>query len=358
MLGKFKVIFGLLFALVFSVVLTKSAFAFETATINNDSGNLLLSSGQAVNDNYFAFGNIVTLDGNVSGDLISAGNQVELNGEFSNNVVAAGSSVVLKGKVNRDLFVVAASVTIDKDAVVEGDFSAFASTIIINGKVNGNVRSGANALTVNGIVGKNIYTSVSNLTINSGALVNGGVTYTSDNQAEIDPNAKISGQVEMKQATKTQTETQSNTAKAGTFILSLLSVLLVGVVLLLIMPKKAEEFADIIKGRFWASFGTGFLVLLLVPMAIILLFAIFIGIPLALILIALYIFAIYVSTVFVGLTLGKLISHEKWSPIWAMTFGVIILSIISCIPYLGGIAGFIIILLGLGSIGLSFFSKK
>lgn len=358
MLGKFKKILCLALVLVFSFAIVKSTYAFETASVSNGSGDLLLSAGQAVNDNYFAFGNVVTLDGNISGDLFSAGNQLEVNGAVSNNAFIAGNNVVLKGKIDRDVFAVAASITVDKDAVIEGDFSVFANTIIINGQVKGNVRSGANALTINGIVGKNVYTSISNLTINSSASINGDVVYTSDNQAKIDPNAKISGQIEMKQATSTKTETQSNAAKAGTFLLSLLSTLLVGVVLLLIMPKKSEEFANIIKTRFWASFGVGFLVLLLVPMAIILLFAIFIGIPLALILTALYIFAIYISTIFVGLTIGKLITHEKWSSIWAMTFGVVILSIVSFIPYLGGIFGFIIILLGLGSIGLSFFSKN
>lgn len=357
MSSKIKQIFLFVLGLVFAFTITKNAFAFQTSSADGQSGNLSLSASQNINDNYFAFGNLVTLDGNVIGDLFTAGNQVDINGQFGNNIFAAANTMLIKGKISRDVFAAGATVTIDKDAVIDGDVSVAANAIVVNGEIKGTLRAAANTLAINGKVGKAVKANVSDLTINSGAIITGDVTYTSSNQAKIDPSATVSGQVEMKQPSS-ESEVQSNTAKISSFLLSLLSILLVGVVLLLIMPKKAQDLANLIKTRFWASLGVGFLTLIAVPVAIIILLAIFIGIPIALILLALYIFAIYIGKIFVGLAIGKLISKDEWSPIWAMTLGVIIISIICLVPYLGGLVGFVAMLLGLGSISFLLFTKK
>jgi len=346
----------LLFA-VLTFVSAKPSLAFELGGTDQSSGNLSLSQGVSVNDNYFAFGNLINLNGNINGDLITAGNQLEINGEVDNNVFAAGSTVIVKGKVKRDVFIGAADVTIDKDAIIEGDLSVGANNLVVNGEIKGLVRAGVNTLNVNGKIGNGINASVENFMLGENANVSGDISYTSANGAKINSNSKITGKIEQKSISP-KAQKESTSQKAGTMLISLLSALLVGVVLLSIMPKKSAEIYSLIKTKFWPSVGIGFLALIVIPIIVIALLVIFIGIPLALISLALYIFAIYATKIFVGLALGQLISGEKWAPIWAMTLGVFILSVIAMIPVLGGIISFAVVLVGLGAIALLFTKKS
>lgn len=362
---KFKSAFIVVCAFLLSLGVLGTSFASQFATPDQDSGNLTLASGKSVADNYITAGNIVDINGDVNGDLIAAGNQINVTSNIIGNVFLAGSTVRIEGTINKDAFIGAGNIIISKDAVINGDLITASATLTINGTVNGSIKTSGSTITINGKVSKNISAYTSSLVINSDANILGNVSYTSDKDAKIDPAAKVLGQVTKK--TAPQASQNIGLRKLGVVaflgsataaIISLITILIVGIVLLLLFPKKIEEISENIKNRFWPSFGLGFLSLIITPVIIVLLFAIILGIPLALILMALYIFALYTTKIFVGLALGKKITNGKWSAIWAMTLGVVLLSILEIIPILNIFVGITIVLSGLGAITLALKAKK
>ena len=280
-----------------------------------------------------------------------------VGGTVDNNVFVAGNTITIKGYVSRDVFAAGSNVIITKDSVIDGNLYAGGNSLVIDGQVKGNVRAAAATLDINGQVDKSVYTNSSSLSIGSNAKIQGDVVYTSENEAKIDSSSVINGSIERKEPVVIKQET-TKSQKAYSSIYSLLSALLLGVVLISLFPKKSQEISETIAKRFWPSLGVGFLTLIVVPMAMLMLLLILIGAPIALILFAVYLFLMYSAKIFAGLCFGNYISKSKWSPLWAMTLGVILISIIQMIPFIGPLATFVVILIGLGSITLLIFSKK
>ena len=106
-------------------------------------------------------------------------------------------------------------------------------------------------------------------------------------------------------------------------------------------------------GSGWRSFGLGFAVLVGAPVAIILTAITLIGLPVSLMLLATYLPAIYLAKIWVGAFLGKMLvkpaatSRADW--LLGLLVGLLILTIVRFIPYLGGFIYFGVVCLGLGA---------
>jgi hypothetical protein len=77
---------------------------------------VVVGKDEVINDDLFAGGNTVIVDGTITGDLIAAGQTVTINGKVTGNVIAVGSSVTVNGEVGHDVMAAGAAVTIGPDA--------------------------------------------------------------------------------------------------------------------------------------------------------------------------------------------------------------------------------------------------
>ena len=106
------------------------------------------------------------------------------------------------------------------------------------------------------------------------------------------------------------------------------------------------------------SFGIGLIILLLMPGLILLLVVTLLGIPLALMTLALFGVLIYLSKIFVGLWIGKLIlestkkSQKEISIVGATILGTLLLGLILTIPFIGFLIKITVCILGVGAMGL------
>jgi len=141
-------------------------------------------------------------------------------------------------------------------------------------------------------------------------------------------------------------------------IFSALAILLLGIVIALVIPLTSNRLAGSIKDKFWLMILYGLLALIVTPIAAILIAITVIGIPITIILILLYVLAILLSKVFASLYLGKLILKEKKGIIKPMIVGLIAYIILANIPYIGGAVKLLALLLGLGAITMTIFTKK
>ena len=106
-------------------------------------------------------------------------------------------------------------------------------------------------------------------------------------------------------------------------------------------------------GSGWRSLGLGVGVLAGVPVAIILIAITLVGLPASLMLFALYLAAIYLAKVWVGAFLGQIllkpVGATKSDWLLGLLVGLLILTIVGFIPYLGGLVRLGVVCLGLGA---------
>ena len=96
------------------LIFVPAASAFD----NRGGEKVVVAKDEVINDDLFAGGNTVIVDGTINGDLIVGAETVIVNGKVTGNVIAAGSSVTVNGEVGHDVIAAGAAVTIGPDALI------------------------------------------------------------------------------------------------------------------------------------------------------------------------------------------------------------------------------------------------
>jgi len=106
-------------------------------------------------------------------------------------------------------------------------------------------------------------------------------------------------------------------------------------------------------GSGWRSLGLGIAVLAGAPVVMIVIAITLVGFPLSLMLLAMYLAAIYLAKIWVGAFLGRVLlkpaTATKADWLLGLLVGLLIITIVRFIPYLGGLVHFGVVCLGLGA---------
>jgi hypothetical protein len=145
-------------------------------------------------------------------------------------------------------------------------------------------------------------------------------------------------------------------AIAGGITVSL-GMVLIGALLILAMPRFSREAAGTVEAKPLQSLGMGCVMLIGVPFAIIVLLVTIIGIPLALLLgfgyALLLLLGYLVGAIFLGdFVLGKVGAAKLdsgWWRVLAMFLALVVLAIVKQMPFIGGLAVFLLFLAGIGA---------
>lgn len=313
------------------------------------AGRVIDFNGQAQKDVIVAGGNI-NITGPVKGDVIVFGGNIKINGDVAGNIRAFGGTIEINSKVGKNVSAFGGIVIISKDAEIGWDVLAGAGNLEIRGKVAGNVIGGAgNVILANEIGGNvNLFGSKeSQLTLYPQADIKGNLTYSASQEAEIKEGAKIAGETSYKPVSLPVigTARAERVLLASYFlgkIISFLSLLLIGLLIITLIPKKSEEIGKKMLDKPWANIGWGLIYLIITPIVLILVAVTVIGIPLALIVLFSYLIAIYLTKIFIGIALGQKLlkwgnNKQKVSLTWAMILGVILFYILVDLPFIGWI---------------------
>lgn len=136
-------------------------------------------------------------------------------------------------------------------------------------------------------------------------------------------------------------------------MISFASTFLLGLLLLRIYPVFTPRVASTIQEQPWVVLGVGGALLFSVPLLILLCMVSVLGIPIGLMLGAMYIVTLYLGRVFVMLWLGqRLLGLVSDSPsvAWAFLTGLVCYFIVSVVPLIGGLVTMLTMVAGLGAI--------
>jgi cytoskeletal protein CcmA (bactofilin family) len=335
-------------------------FFSDTLTINDDliiAGNTIKSSA-IIKGDFFSASYRLVQNGIVEGSVIAFAKDVDISGQVNGSVSGFGQNINVNGKVNRNLIGFFSALNIKPDADIGGDVTAFGGELTLDGKIGKGLRGSVGTLIISGIVNGDVSVKADKIILMPTAKILGDFKYKSQKQAKIESGASVSGQTfwTKEEAKKEKKPKDVFTLKSIiTEILFLLALMITGIVLTLIFKKNAYQAKRAVTASFLKSLGWGFVFMVCIPIAIIILIVTILGIPIAIISLFAYAVLIYIAKIPVATALGEKIikafgKQGEPSLIPSMLLGLIVLTILLNIPYLEWLIYFVVLFTGFGAI--------
>jgi len=284
---------------------------------------------------------------------VSLAKRTMVSGTVEGRIYTFSESFDLDGLLGHSLYGFAQNLRVnDRGRVGEGILAA-AGDVTIEGDVKRSVDllTSGNA-DVSGSIGRDLTMTGVRLTLTNTARVGGSLNarLRQLKEAHIADGATIAGKRDIQvQVRKSQlTRPRFYFHQAVWFA----AAMLVGWLGLLLFPGFFRATTQAV-GSGWLSLGLGVAVLAAVPVAMIVIGITLVGIPISLMLFAVYLTAIYLAKVWVGAFLGRILlkpsgaTRGDW--MLGLLVGLLILTIVGFIPYLGGLVRLGVVCLGLGA---------
>ncbi len=347
---------------------------------SSKKGSVVIKADETLDDTLVVHAQKVIVDGTITGNLIAVGKNIEVNGTVKGDVFAFASGVNIRGRVDGNLFVFTQGFNLTgivgqsiysfseganaaREAHVSGDWVGFAEGVNLDGTVDRDLVAFGKSVNVAGTVSRNVRMYTQEANIAGGASVGGNVTVHTEKQenVHVDPGATIGGKVE----TKIETKKPHRGLSAPFYLqitLGLLIVFSLGMLLHKFYPFLFTGRLDIGSDVGRAA-GLGFIGTVATPAAAVVLCVILIGIGAlagtflvatlipALVLLS-WMLALYLAKIFVGVPIGQLILRrppgQPGRVAVPMLIGLIIVYIVTNLPYIGWAFTFVVWVLGLG----------
>jgi cytoskeletal protein CcmA (bactofilin family) len=364
---------------IFTLFLTPIAvllvFSFSFATQFKSADNFFFPDTAIITDDLVTVGGNIKLDGIIEGDLISASRSLvqsglilgslnagaqdlDVLGEVKGSVRGFAQNVTVNGTLDRNLIAFGYSVDIKPGAEIRKDVTVFCGKMILDGKVGGSLKGSVGELVISGVVNRDVSVEADKITLMSTARILGNLKYKSKKEAKIESGAQVSGETiwtEQKAAGEKKPKSIFSGKPIIPEMLFLLALMVTGVVLTLIFRKDAHQAKQAVADSFLKTLALGFVVMVCVPIAVIILIISIIGIPIAAIALFAYAILIYIAKIPVATFLGekiiKALGKEGEPPlIWSMLLGLVVLTLVLNIPYLDWLIYFLVLFTGFGAI--------
>jgi len=331
---------------------------FVTVAANETVDDTLMASGNivrvegVVNGDLLAFGGTVEVRGTVKGDLVSFAKRTVVIGTVEGNIYNLSHSLDLDGQLGHNIYGLLQSLRVNDRGRVGGGIVVAAGDVSVEGEVNRSVTMYAGNVDVSGSVGHELTMTGDSLTLTNSSRIGGNLSarVRQLKNVHIANGATITGTRDIEVRVR-----QSHFARPRFYFYQavwLAATMLVGWLGLVLFPGFLQASTHAV-GSGWRSLGLGVAVLAGVPVAIILTAITLVGFPVSLMLLTVYLAAIYLAKVWVGAFLGQTLlkptGETKSDWLLGLLVGLLILTIVGFIPYLGGLVRLGVVCLGLGA---------
>jgi hypothetical protein len=370
-----------------------AAHFIPVAALRIEYGNNIVIT-RPVNENLYIAGGNVTINAPIHGDLIIAGGTIVINDTISKDILLAGGRAFLNGfagddircaggeihiskNVSGEVVVAGGRVFIDKGVTV-GSLMATGGNITVDGNVNGGVKGAFGNLLLNGNISKDIDCRGGKITINgridgrsvlaaSDIIIGNGAIFGNDirywnrkGKLDFKPNLK-NGNAIYDPALRIRNGEWYYLGAAT--VLGLLWYLGMAFLMILIIQylfgNTFKKAADTVFNSTLKSLGFGFLFLIGLPVASVVLFITLIGIPVGLLLVFSYILLILLSSVITSLMAANWMNNRNdyhWN-FWHIAFAAfgifIVLKLLYSVPLAGWLVMIALVSISYGAILLN-----
>jgi cytoskeletal protein CcmA (bactofilin family) len=352
--------------LILLVALSLPSFALERRR-----GELVtVAANETVDDTLFAAGNTVLVEGVINGDLLAFGRTVDIDGTIKGDLVSFARRTVVSGTVQGRIYIF--SQALDLDGQVDHSLYGFAQSLRVNDRchvgegivaaggevsLEGDVKRSVDILAsgntdVTGSIGRDLTMAGAGLTLTRTARVGGNLSarVRQLKDVHIDDGATIAGKRDIQVNVRKSRFARSNFYFHQAVWLA--AAMLVGWLGLVLFPGFVPATTRAVASG-WSNLALGVGVLAGIPVVIIVAGITLVGLPIALMLFAVYLAAIYLAKLWVGAFLGRILLKSsgaaKGDWMLGLLIGLLILTVVGFIPYLGGLVRFGVLCLGLGA---------
>jgi cytoskeletal protein CcmA (bactofilin family) len=345
---------------------TGVSVAYHVREGETHDGDLYLFSGVTridgvQNGNVLAFGQRLTVTGRVVGRVVSFARLVELEGTIEKSVLAFGQTVVVTGTVNGDVAVYGQEVDIAPTAHISGCLSAGGADVEIRGEILGDLEVTGAELVLSGSVSGSAELEADIIEITPEASIVGDLDYTSRNRLDFEEAGEVGGEIDYSRWSGRRDITFTRGGFYWRFTFAVVA-LIVGLAAVALFHRRVDGIVATVGGDGLRSAGVGFIAAVVAPVAMLLACILIITIPLVFIAFLLFALLVYLAKVPVAIWLGdwimKRFGRTGSSPYLCLVIGIPVLYILFAVPFLGKIAWFASLFIGLGAVVLTIWMER
>ncbi len=345
------------FVFIFLVALIFGAFsAFQSSQAATVKSDQAVTISDPISDDAFISGKSIEVKSTINGELVVSGQDITINGQPNRSVFAAGETIhlnqgsgynafiagnkiVVKGTINHDAYIAGNDITFDPSSEVKGNLRVAGNSVALSGKIDKGAVVKANTTHSNASIIGSFVVQGTDLTFTGGS-VDGDFSFTSKQNASGLDKVTIKG--------KTEHFSPMNDVRPliQGKILFLLFTLIMGSALILLSPHQIKESVEGLKTQWTRYLLNGALIFIITPIGFAVLLATVVGIPIALIVIALYGIVLYIasiiSTIIVGnitLSVARFQRRDWWV---SLIVGVLLIAFLENIPVIGWLISLIV----------------
>lgn len=299
------------------------------------------------------------VEGRADRDLwMLASTSIRFAGDAEGDLRMAARSAVVSGLARRNLFAYAGGLQLATSSVVRGEAALFGADVICEGLVEGDAWIFARSVTIGGRWNGNLRVHAEEIRIVPGTSIAGHLVYTAPKAPVIGPSVTIGGAVESRPAFLPEGETFAPASMRNRFMLHgylYLAALLAGMPFVGFFPVLAGSAVRRLRTSPWRVLAAGFLAVAGGPFLIAFAVMSIVGIPLAVLLGAVYLLLAYLAHVIVALWLGHLLLRSPGPQsfgqvLFAMATGLFVLYFAAALPGVASLLLLPVTVIGAGAL--------
>lgn len=317
----------------------------------------------------FAAARTVSASGQVTGDLHVSGFDITVNADASEDLYAVGAVVAIRGQIAKDLTATGFSVRTESSAVTNRNARLFGKTVTINGPVNGALLVTGRDVVLNAPIEGDVRLLAQSISFGPEAKVAGILTYSTAERISVPERVAAADRVVFERvsaghAWREWDDIRNEMPVLPTFasllfgfVVSLLFFIVLGAVMLSFMPKRLEKMRQSIAVAPGRSILLGVIGLSMLFGMVPITGLTIVGLPFV---------PVVVLAIVVLWTLGYALgAYSVAMRVWAGFGGeaeptnaarlivfaaaIILIALLNFIPFVGWVANYTLVLLGLGA---------
>lgn len=317
-----------------------------------------------------AAGGNVDVDAPVAGDAVLVGGNLRVTAKVEQDVYAGGGRVILDAPVGHNLRVAGGQVDLGPMAAVAGNVSVAGGQVSLRGPIKGTLNAAGGRVLIDAAVDGDVVSTAGHLTLGPNARLAGKLRYRGSDELTRDPAAQVAGAVEYlplpgRAASAPRDhgwDGHGGQRMVGAGWFWTLGLMAIAAVLVAALPVTSQRVAQALRARPGWSLLWGFIALVCIPVAALILAISIVGIPLALLALLLYGVLLLVGYIASGVALGQwalvrfkadALGSRGWR-VASAAAAVFVLALLGSVPFVGGFVALLAVLAGIGAILLLF----
>ena len=346
-------------------LLPAAAGAYQLRT-GEATNALSIAAGEVLEDESLLIANAVFYRGNALHDLwLLASSTIQFEGSADGDLRLMANSARIDGTARQNLLAYARNLQLTTNSVVEGQAALFGTTVVCEGRIGKDAWIIAESATLGGQWGGNIRVQANEIKLVPGTTIAGNLVYISPKLLVYDSSVTVQGTVTRMSNLLPESSALSPDALQARFAFHgylFLAALLVGMPFVGFCPMLAGGAVRKLRSAPWRALLAGATAILFGPFLAAFALMTVVGIPLALMLGALYGALAYLSHVVVALWLGHALLRapgpQTFSRVLsALALGLFLLYFAAAIPGLAAMIALPVVVLGAGALVLRFLQR-